>query len=98
MMRVFGDEWLDAWITINAARMRSWGINTIGVGVNDYGDEFTAQFLKQAKIPYVITLKFFPSTQENIFRDFPDVFSPEYTQLAKEMGQGSLLLCGKILS
>lgn len=90
MMRVFGDEWLDAWITINAARMRSWGINTIGVGVNDYGDEFTAQFLKQAKIPYVITLKFFPSTQENIFRDFPDVFSPEYTQLAKEMGQREL--------
>lgn len=90
MMRVFGNEWLDAWNTINIARMRTWGINTIGVGVNDYGDEATAQFLERAKIPYVFTLKFFPRTRENIFMDFPDVFSPEYEHLAREMGQREL--------
>ena len=85
MMRVFGEGWLDAWIAINAARMRAWGVNTIGVGVNDYGDEPTREFLQKAKIPYVITFKFFPLTQERIFRDFPDVFSEEYARLAAEM-------------
>ncbi|MDD3336701.1 MAG: beta-galactosidase [Eubacteriales bacterium] len=90
MMKVFGEKWLDAWITINAARMRSYGINTLGVGVNDYGDEPTAEFLAKAKIPYVITLKYFPLTEQRIFRDFPDVFSEEYLQLAQSMAQKEL--------
>lgn len=90
MMRVFGDNWLDAWITINTARMRSWGINTLGIGVNDYGDEPTMEFLRKAQMPYVITFKFFPLTDERIFRDFPDVFSPEYERLTAEMAQREL--------
>lgn len=87
MMRVFGSQWLEAWIDINAARMRNWGINTIGVGVNDYGDEPTAAFLSRAKIPYVVTLKAFPLTKQRIFRDFPDVFSDEYAALAARMAR-----------
>lgn len=90
MMRVFGENWLDAWITINTARMRSWGVNTLGVGVNDYGDEPTAEFLRKAQMPYVITFKFFPLTEERIFRDFPDVFSPEYERLTAEMARREL--------
>lgn len=90
MMRVFGEGWLDAWITLNTARMRSWGVNTLGVGVNDYGDEPTAEFLRKAQMPYVITFKFFPLTGERIFRDFPDVFSPEYERLTAEMARQEL--------
>lgn len=90
MMRVFGEDWLDAWITINAARMRTWGINTLGVGVNDYGDEPTAEFLEKAKIPYAITFKYFPLTRQRIFRDFPDVFSQEYARKAAEMARCEL--------
>ncbi len=90
MMRVFGEGWLDAWITLNTARMRSWGINTLGVGVNDYGDEPTAEFLRKAQMPYVITFKFFPLTDERIFRDFPDVFSPDYERLTAEMARREL--------
>ena len=90
MMRVFGEGWLDAWITLNTARMRSWGINTLGVGVNDYGDEPTAEFLRKAQMPYVITFKFFPLTDERIFRDFPDVFSPDYERLTTEMARREL--------
>ena len=82
MMRVFGERWLDAWISMNAARLRSWGVNTLGVGVNDYDDEPTQTFLARAQIPYVITLKQFPLTQQCIFRDFPDVFSEEYASMA----------------
>ncbi len=90
MMRVFGEHWLDAWITINAARLHTWGVNTLGVGVNDYDDEPTATFLAQAKIPYVITLKKFPLTQQCVFRDFPDVFSAEYAALAAAMAREQL--------
>ncbi len=90
MMRAFGDQWLDAWITINAARMRRWGVNTVGVGVNDYGDEHTRAFLERARIPYVVTFKFFALTKERIFRDFPDVFSDEYASAAAEMARREL--------
>lgn len=90
MMRVFGEKWLDAWISINTARMRAWGINTLGVGVNDYGDEPTEEFLRKAQMPYVITFKFFPLTGERIFRDFPDVFSTEYERLTAEMARREL--------
>lgn len=91
MMRVFGTEWLDAWIEINTARMRSWGVNTLGVGVNDYADEPTREFLAKSGIPFVITFKFFALTQRCIFRDFPDVFSPEYEQACREMAQRELM-------
>ena len=90
MMRVFGESWLDAWITLNAGRMRAYGINTIGVGVNDYANEPTRAFLAKAKIPYVITFKVFPQTRRNLFRDFPDVFSPEYAQEAARLAQEQL--------
>ncbi len=90
MMRIFGEDWLDAWITINAARMRTWGINTLGVGVNDYDDEPTKAFLSKAKIPYVITLKYFPLTKQCTFRDFPDVYSEEYAALAQRMAAEQL--------
>ncbi len=80
MIRAFGPEnWWEAWMEINAARMRLWGINTIGVGVNNYVDERVQDFLAKAKIPFVVTLKNFPLTKPCIYRDFPDVFSPEYS-------------------
>ena len=91
MMRVFGEKWLDAWIILNVSRMKYAGINTLGIGVNDYGDEYTTEFLKKARMPYVITLKYFPLTNERIFRDFPDVFSPEYEKLARQIAQTVLV-------
>ena len=91
MIRAFGPEgWWDAWVTINAARMRRWGINTIGVGVNNYVDERVMDFLAKAKIPFVVTLKNFPLTQPCIYRDFPDVFSPEYAAGAERFAREQL--------
>lgn len=83
MIRVFGESWFDAWVTINTARMKHWGFNTIAVGVNNYDDERTEEFLKKAKMPYCITLKEFPKTQTLIFRDFPDVFSEQYHAMCR---------------
>lgn len=91
MIRAFGPEgWWEAWVTINAARMRRWGINTIGVGVNNYVDERVMDFLAKAKIPFVVTLKNFPLTKPCIYRDFPDVFSPEYAAGAERFAREQL--------
>ncbi len=91
MIRAFGaDGWWDAWVTINAARMKRWGFNTIGVGVNNYGDERVLDYLAKADIPFVWTLKEFPLTRANIFRDFPDVFSPEYREGSERFAREQL--------
>lgn len=87
MMRAFGDKWWDAWCTINSARLKKWGFNTISVCVNNYFDENVYEYLKKAKIPYTWTLKKFPKTENHIFRDFPDVFSEEYREKCKEFAK-----------
>ena len=52
MIRVFGaDGWWDAWHKINTARLKRWGFNTIGVGVNNYSDERVMEYLEKAEIP-----------------------------------------------
>ncbi len=91
MIRAFGpDGWWEAWHTINTARLRRWGFNTIGVGVNNYYDERVMEYLEKARIPFVWTLKEFPQTEEKIFRDFPDVYSDEYRQAAKRFATEQL--------
>ncbi len=82
MIRAFGKDWWNAWVEINAARLKRWGFNTIGVGVNNYFDERVMDYLAKAEIPFVWTLKHFPQTKASIFRDFPDVFSAEYASQA----------------
>ena len=39
------------------------------------------------EIPYVTSLPEFPTTKQNIFRDFPDVFNEEYEETAKKNAQ-----------
>ena len=78
MMRVFGGDWWEAWRVLATHRFRRWGLNTTGVGVVNFTDERTEDFLRLSRLPYAVTLKRFPTTGQTIFRDFPDVFSPEY--------------------
>ncbi len=91
MIRAFGsDGWWEAWVILNAARLKRWGVNTIGVGVNNYMDEQVDDYLKKAGIPFVWTLKEFPLTKACIYRDFPDVFSPEYEEGARQFAKMQL--------
>ena len=90
LIRAFGKDWHRAFTVITASRLRRMGFNTIGVGTNDYFDERTDEFLKEAKIPYIVTFRDFPLTTERIFRDFPDVFSEEYKKLCDEFAKRSL--------
>jgi hypothetical protein len=74
----FGTGWWDCWAKIVKMYLYRWGCNTIGNWAQK-------EFLEWAHMPYVIPLDQystcgFPSTKQCIFRDFPDVFSPEYEQ------------------
>ncbi len=90
LIRVFGDQWHEAYTRITAARLKRMGFNTVGVGTNDYYDERTKEFLAGAKIPYVVTFRTFPLTEKRIFRDFPDVFGEEYRSLCRAFAEREL--------
>lgn len=82
----FGEEWKESWMKIVKHYLLSWGVNTIG----NWSDR---EFIRFARIPYVIPMdafceEGFPHTQEAIFRDFPDVFSPAYEESAARYAQG----------
>lgn len=86
LKRAFGEDWKQCWIRIMKYYLRSWGINTIG----NWSDR---ELLRQAGMPYVIPMdsfseEGFPHTRQFIFRDFPDVFSPEYEESAARYAKG----------
>ena len=71
MRRVWGEDWESEWEIITAGLMKKFRINTIG----NWSD---LDFAKRIKIPYVLPMRDFPSTEVLLYRDFPDVFSNEY--------------------
>ena len=80
MMRVFGADWKQKWMKLTHNRLIRWGYNTIG----NWSD---LEFIRYSKMPYVWPLEGFPGTKDNIFRDFPDVFSEEYAQNSKKFAE-----------
>jgi hypothetical protein len=71
LIRAFGVDWKEKWSELTKKRLIGWGINTIG-------NWSSLDFIRYAKLPYVLPLRDFPQTEKKIFRDFPDVFSEEY--------------------
>ncbi len=74
-VRAFGDDWYRAWSGITLRRLREWGANTVAC----WSDP---KFIEYARTPYVHILHGFPKAEKYIFRDFPDVFDPEYAASA----------------
>ncbi len=87
MIRAFGENWWDAFLTINGARLKQWGFNTVGVNVNNYQDENVWEFVEKLKMPFTFALLNFPKTKKMVFRDFPDVCSPEYEENSKKFAE-----------
>ena len=76
LIHAFGDGWCDAWTRLTAARLRGWGFNTVG--------NWSSQpFAVASGLPWVYPMRDFPTTDTRLFRDFPDVFSPDYLQAAE---------------
>ncbi|MDR1336963.1 MAG: hypothetical protein LBK22_09055, partial [Tannerella sp.] len=79
-LRVYGDRWLDRWLATTPGLMKKWRFNTVG----NWADRGFAQ---KSGLPYVYHMGEMPVTELRLYRDFPDVFSPEYRKLAAEYAQ-----------
>ena len=77
LYRAFGAGWYEEWKRMLPGQLRKYGMNTLG----NWSDE---RLLGTTGMPYVTSLPRFPGTEQNIFRDFPDVFSEEYRLDAEE--------------
>ncbi|MDR2763762.1 MAG: beta-galactosidase [Tannerella sp.] len=74
-IRVYGDQWLDKWLVTTPGLMKKWRFNTVG----NWAD---GGFAQKSGLPYVYHMGEMPVTNIRLYRDFPDVFSPEYRDLA----------------
>lgn len=80
MIRIYGKDWIDKWTMVTEDLMKKIRFNTVG----NWSD---IDFARKRLIPYVLPLRDFPATGIAIYRDFPDVFSEEYLQKAKEFAE-----------
>jgi hypothetical protein len=78
--RAFGKEWRNEWEKIAAYEVKRWGFNTIANWSNE-------DLARNSGIPYVIQMEQYPTTKIKLYRDFPDVFDPEYLIAAKAFAQ-----------
>ncbi len=72
----FGEDYFNVWADMIRRRLISWGCNTVAC----WSDK---RFIDREKLPYVIIGWGYPQTSTNIFRDFPDVFAPEFDESAE---------------
>ena len=81
LKRVYGEAWREKWEEISCHILMGNGINSQGnfpgIAVNN----------GNGKLAYVRELPDFPVTDTLIFRDFPDVLSPEYQKRAEVYAQ-----------
>ena len=71
LMRTYGENWKNKWDEMTPLMLKKYLFNTIA----NWSDIAMA---RKSGMPYVYPMKNFPSTGVTLFRDFPDVFSPEY--------------------
>jgi len=79
-IEAFGDTWYDAWKRIALGELRRLGFNTVA----NWSDW---QIAREAGFPYVRPLS--PRLQKTraIYRDFPDVFAPDFDADARQFAQ-----------
>ena len=81
LKRAFGDQWEETWQHMVVSQLKQSGLNTLG----NWSEEKL-----YGRMPYVTMLPRFPETKHTIFRDFPDVLSPEYREDAAQCAQALL--------
>lgn len=84
LYRVYGERYEEKWKEISYHALMGGGINCQG---NFPGLDVNTP---ESKLPYVRQLPDFPSTDTLIFRDFPDVLSPEYAEKSEAFAQALL--------
>ena len=78
MIRAFGAAgWRDKWAAVALAEIKRLRFNTVG-NWSDY------EYAGKARFPYVRPLSFRPSRSRLVYRDFPDVYHPEFERDAAD--------------
>lgn len=80
LVRAFGEGWREGWVKLTRRALAGMGFNTVG----NWSD---GEFARGSGMPYVWPLAGFPTTETTVFRDFPDVFAPEYKSNAEAFAQ-----------
>lgn len=73
----FGDDYYNTWIEMIRRDLIRWGCNTVAC----WSDR---RFIERGRLPYVVIGPGYPQTKTCIFRDFPDVYSPEFAENAEK--------------
>lgn len=76
LMRVYGRNWRQKWEKITVGLMKRFRINTVG----NWSDNAMA---RRNRLPYVMNMNGYPTTEVKLYRDFPDVFDPAYRKAAQ---------------
>ena len=76
LIRTFGNDWYTKWSGLTQKRLHAYGINTLSM----FSDP---RFIADSDLPFVVMLNHYPTTGSTIFREFPDVYSPEYSGKCK---------------
>jgi hypothetical protein len=80
-IRTFGkDGWRDKWATIALDELRRLRFNTVG-----NWSEWS--YASKAKFPYVRPMSFSAQRTKDIYRDFPDVYHPDFEKDAADYAQ-----------
>lgn len=78
LIRAFGlDGWREKWSQIALAELRRLRFNTVG-------NWSQWEYAKEAEFPYVRPMSFSPQRTASVYRDFPDVFDPEFEKDAAD--------------
>jgi len=80
-IRAFGESWYDHWGAVALAELRRCGFNTVG----NWSDWRIA---RAAAFPYVRPLQPRSPHTALVYRDFPDVFHPDFAQDAAAIAEG----------
>lgn len=77
-IRTFGSEaWRENWAAIALAELRRLRFNTVG-------NWSEWDYARRAQLPYVRPMHFAPKRVPRIFRDFPDVYHPDFEKDAAD--------------
>ena len=72
-IRTFGPNgWRDKWADVALSELRRMRFNTVG-------NWSEWEFAQKSKFPYVRPMEFSPIKVKAVYRDFPDVFDPNFT-------------------
>ena len=76
-IRVYGEKWLEKWEETTPKMLKAWRFNTIA----NWSDQ---NIQEKGGLPYLRHLHGLPNTSTMLYRDFHDVFSPEFREIARK--------------